>query len=193
MRFAEFRELVFDDVHRYAGRDGWGAVAGQFRIEPGFRITFWMRLSRFLRSRALTRWGAYHFAQWRFHAACRRAACCLDFTTEIGGGLYLPHAVGIVVNRRVVIGRNCNLSQHVTLGVSNRGPKQGNPVLGDRVYLGPGAVVFGAVTVGEDAAVGANAVVNRDVPPHTVVAGLPARPVSDKGSEGYINSVRPHE
>ncbi len=84
------------------------------------------------------------------------------------------------------MGANCNLSQDVTLGLSSRGEFFGCPTIGDRVYIGPGAKVFGAIHVGDDAAIGANAVVTRSVPARAVMIGAPARSVSQKGSEGYI-------
>jgi serine O-acetyltransferase len=60
------------------------------------------------------------------------------------------------------------------------------PTLADRVYVGPGAVIFGPVEIGQDAAIGANAVVTKSVPPRAVVAGAPARVVNRKGSFLYV-------
>lgn len=81
-----------------------------------------------------------------------------------------------MVNHRVRIGRNCNISHGVTLGQANRGRRTGVPVIGDGVYIGPGAKVVGAVTVGDNVAIGANCVVVDDVPDNAVVAGVPGRP-----------------
>lgn len=88
-----------------------------------------------------------------------------------------------------MIGENCNLSQGVTIGKANRDQEGGFPILGDRVYVGPGAKIFGSVRIGDDAAIGANAVVTKDVPAMGVVGGVPARLISDKGSVGYINKI----
>ena len=101
----------------------------------------------------------------------------------------MAHAYGIIVNRRCVIGRNCNLSQGVTLGVANRGAKAGTPTIGDQVYIGPGAVIFGSIQVGDDAAIGANCVVTKDVPEKGVVVGVPGKIISHEGSEGYVNQT----
>lgn len=88
---------------------------------------------------------------------------------EIGPGFYIGHFSGIVVGRGVHIGENCNISQGVTVG-SHRG----SPRIGDDVYLGPGAKLFGPISVGDHVAVGANAVVSRSVPSFsTVVTGQP--------------------
>ena len=106
---------------------------------------------------------------------------------QIGSGFYIGHFGGIVVNRDVVIGDNCNLSHGVTLGQSNRGDKAGCPTIGNNVYIAPGAVVVGRIHVGDFAAIGANAVVIGDVAEHTAVGGIPARAISSEGSEGYVN------
>ncbi len=109
--------------------------------------------------------------------------------TEIGEGLYIGHWGGIVVNPLVKIGKNCNLSQGVTIGQLNRGIKKGVPVIGNNVYIGPGAKVIGNIKIGDNVAIGANSVVVDDVPNNSVVIGVPAKIVSQKGSTGYINKI----
>src|SRR3546814_18245728 len=74
-----------------------------------------------------------------------------------------------------------------------RGGRRGAPVIGDRSFLGSGAKVIGGITVGAEAAIGANAVVTRDVPERGVVGGIPAKLLSDQGSDGYINRLAPPE
>lgn len=101
---------------------------------------------------------------------------------EIGEGLYIGHFGPIIVNGKSRLGRNCNLSQGVTIGVVQRGERQGVPVIGDRVYIGPNAIVIGGIEVGHDAAIGAGAVVTRAVPPLAVMAGNPAKILSHDGS-----------
>lgn len=191
MNGGELQHLVAADLYRYDRAAGWSGFVRTFLREPGFRLTCLLRLCRHLRSQAWSRWGGYHLCKFWFRRLSLKLGVCLDFTTDIGPGLYLPHPFGIVVNRRCRIGANCNLAQHVTLGLKSREPLAGCPVIGDRVYLGPGAVVIGAVTVGDEAAIGANAVVTRDVPPRAVAAGVPAKILSQRGSDGYINDCLP--
>ena len=95
----------------------------------------------------------------------------IPYSTRIGGGLYLGHFGGIVVNAASVIGRNCNISHGVTLGQANRGGNAGVPVLGDRVYIGPGAKLVGGVEISSGVAIGANCVVTKDAPTNAVVVG----------------------
>ena len=110
----------------------------------------------------------------------------IPVSAAIGGGLHMRHTYGVVIHSDARVGLDCNLSQGVTIGIGGRGDRRGVPWLGDRVYVGPGAKLFGPISVGTDSAVGANAVVNRDVPRHVVVAGVPARVVSTAGSTGLV-------
>jgi serine O-acetyltransferase len=63
------------------------------------------------------------------------------------------------------------------------------PVIGDNVYIGPGAKIIGRVNMGSGVAIGANAVVTKDVPDNAVVVGVPAKVISYNGSKGYINKT----
>lgn len=108
----------------------------------------------------------------------------LPYRAELLPGLYIGHFGPVLVNDGARIGTGCNLSQGVTIGVSGRGRKRGAPVIGDHVYLGPGAVVSGPITVGDAAVVGANSFVGRDVAAGTTVIGVPARRASESGSVG---------
>ena len=103
----------------------------------------------------------------------------LPVTTDIGGGLMLPHPNGVVVHPKSVIGPNCILFQQVTLGGNGGG--SGVPRLGGHVRVGPGARILGPVAVGDNAVIGANAVVLRDVPAGVVVVGVPARILRNEG------------
>ena len=69
--------------------------------------------------------------------------------TEIGPGLYIGHFGGIIVSGRVRIGANCNLSQGVTLGLSRAANGPAPPLIGDRVYIGPQAILIGGPDRGE--------------------------------------------
>jgi serine O-acetyltransferase len=107
---------------------------------------------------------------------------CLPAECEIGPGLYIGHFGPVIVHPRARLGANCNLSQGVTLGAKQSGAKAGAPTLGDRVYVGPNAVVIGAIQIGNDVAIGAGAVVLEDVPDRGVVVGNPGRLVNRQGS-----------
>lgn len=146
-----------------------------------------MRTCAFLRAQPWSRYGLYHLCLCWHRRQQVRYGVYLDFSTQVGPGLYLGHLNGIVINRRAVIGSNCTLSHQVTLGITHeRSRHPGCPVIGDRVYLGCGAKVLGGVRLGDDSAVAPNAVVVADVPAMAVVGGIPARVLSHQGSAGYV-------
>lgn len=112
--------------------------------------------------------------------------CEFPNTAEIGEGVYIPHPYSIVIHMDTQIGNNCILSQNITIGVGGRGDKSGVPKIGDRVYIAPGAKIFGAITIGNDVAIGANAVVTKDLPDNAVAVGIPAKIINYKGSQDFI-------
>jgi serine O-acetyltransferase len=102
---------------------------------------------------------------------------------QIGPGLRIVHFGGITISPWVLVGRNCAIAQNVTLGAEGHGDNYGAPVIGNDVFIGPGARVFGKITVGNNVKIGANAVVYRDVPNDAVVALDPGfRIISLKGN-----------
>lgn len=105
---------------------------------------------------------------------------------RIGPGLYIGHFGQIILHSDVVMGRDCNLSQGVTLGLAERDGVWGVPTVGDRVYIAPGAKVIGPIHLADGTVVGANAVVTRSTAPNDVVAGIPAKVISTKGSGEFI-------
>lgn len=95
----------------------------------------------------------------------------LASNTTIGGGLYIAHPIGTVIYAEQ-IGRNCSIIAAVTVGMRNEWTF---PIIGDGVFVGAGARVLGGIEVGDDAVIGANAVVINDVPTGATVVGIPAR------------------
>ncbi len=93
--------------------------------------------------------------------------CTLAPGAEIGGGLILPHPVGIVVGNGVIVGPRAWIFHHVTLGGSPG--KEGMPVIGSDARIYTGAVVAGPVVIGDGVGIGANSVVTCDVPSGVMV------------------------
>lgn len=92
---------------------------------------------------------------------------------EFGPGFVLIHSDGVVINGSVKAGSNVKIEHQVTIGAERRQ----SPVIGNDVFIGAGAKIVGPVKIGDGARIGANAVVVHDVPPHTTVVGIPAKPV----------------
>lgn len=101
--------------------------------------------------------------------------------TPIGPGLFVSHGQGTILSAER-IGANLQVHQGVTVGWDYRGERR--PIVGDDVFIGAGAKVLGAITVGDGARIGANAVVVCDVPAGATAVGIPARiRLSDPGPQ----------
>lgn len=94
---------------------------------------------------------------------------------RFGVGVFIDHATGIVVGETAIIGDNVSILQDVTLGGTGKETGDRHPKVGDGVLLSAGAKVLGNITIGEGARIGAGSVVLKAVPPHTTVAGVPAK------------------
>lgn len=129
--------------------------------------------------------GKWH--KMRFH----RLSVRLGFTIPpnvFGPGLSIPHYGTIVVHGNVRAGKNCRLQEGVTIGATNGSHEAA--VIGDNCYFGSGAKVIGAVRIADDVAVGANAVVTKDIEESgTTWAGIPAKKISDQGSRSNLCSA----
>jgi serine O-acetyltransferase len=187
MGFRGVLQLVASDLFRHEGRTDALAFCRCIAKNPGFNCTFWFRMASCARGESLIiRIFSPLLALVKHHYEIKYGIS-IPRTAQIGPGFYIGHFGGIVVHGDCRIGRDCNISQSVTLGVTNRGRRAGVPTIGDRVYVGPGAKIIGAVRIGSNVAVGANAVVTHDVPDNAVVAGVPAKIISYAGSVGYID------
>jgi putative colanic acid biosynthesis acetyltransferase WcaB len=104
----------------------------------------------------------------------------LRFKTRVGPRLRLFHGQALVVHETTVIGADCILRQSTTIGNKTLPDGSGgpSPVLGNGVDVGSNAIILGAITIGDGAVIGAGAVVLKDVPARAVVAGNPARIIS---------------
>jgi serine O-acetyltransferase len=103
-------------------------------------------------------------------------SCIIGRGAEFGPGFVLIHSQGVVINGEVCGGCNVFVEHQVTIGAE----RQQSPRLGSDIFIGAGAKIIGAVTVGDGSRVGANAVVVHDVPPGATVVGIPARVVRQR-------------
>ncbi len=93
----------------------------------------------------------------------------------IGSGFFIDHGMGVVVGETSEIGVDVTLYHGVTLGGTSLEKGKRHPTIGDRVVIGAGAKVLGAITIGDDSRIGANAVVVKSVPANSVVVGVPGQ------------------
>ncbi|KAI9132422.1 serine acetyltransferase [Acaryochloris sp. CCMEE 5410] len=101
----------------------------------------------------------------------------LPANTKIGKNLQLQHGFSLVINRHVTIGKDCIIRHSTTIGnkILSDGSVSSSPIIGDHVEIGCNVVILGPIEIGDNAVIGAGAVVVSDVPAHAVVAGNPAK------------------
>jgi len=104
---------------------------------------------------------------------------------RIGEGLFIDHGMGIVIGETAEIGDDCHILQGVTLGGTSMHRTKRHPTLGNRVTVGAGAKLIGAVEIGDNARIGAGSVVVTNVPANATVVGVPGHVVAyhDPGSD----------
>jgi serine O-acetyltransferase len=143
----------------------------------------------------------YRFGRWRYGIRSRIVRMPFSFCYKIlkfwsemllgtelpceaviGRRLVIEHIGGIVVSGDAIFGDDCTLRNGVTVGLRHKGVR-GSPHIGDRVDIGAGAKLLGPIRIGDDAAIGANAVVLCDVPANSIAVGIPARILARKTSE----------
>jgi len=140
---------------------------------PGLHAVWGHRLGHWLWCRDMKLAG-------RVVSALVRSATGVDIhpAATIGTGLFIDHATGVVIGQTAEIGNGVTLYQGVTLGGTSLEPGKRHPTVEDRVTIGAGAKVLGPVVIGQASRIGANAVVVRDVPPDSVVVGIPGQVIA---------------
>jgi serine O-acetyltransferase len=182
----KLREIIYSDLYRYYGRADLWTLLKAFVPGNEYQYLFWMRVCRWADERSWIWIGLKIFSWLLLRRYMFKYGIIISYKTEIGPGFYVGHFGGIVISYKARIGKNCNISQGVTIGQSYRGERRGTPTLGDGVFVGPGAKLFGNIKVGNNVAVGANCVVTRDVPDNAVIIGVPGKVISFKGAHEFI-------
>src|SRR5512132_3226584 len=122
-------------------------------------------------------WGAglLTLARWVSHVSRFMTGIEIHPAARLGRGLFIDHGMGLVIGETAEVGENVTLLQGVTLGGTSLKREKRHPTLQDHVVVGTGAAVIGAITIGAGSRIGAGSVVVRDVPPNSVVVGVPGK------------------
>lgn len=139
--------------------------------EPDFRLVFWFRLYSFCCRKGFNR------ISYLMYARCKRRYR-VDIAREatIGGGLRITHGFDIIIGPEAVVGNDVIIFNGVTVGYRiRRNGTDGMPKIGSQVLIGTGAKLLGPITVGDNARIGANAVVLESVGDGCTAVGNPAR------------------
>lgn len=165
--FHKNREVIKADVDR------WIKI---YEVNRGEKKSFLYLLSFFPEFRNLF---YYRVGAWKFllNPICPKMPSLYILTDKIGKGLFIQHGFATIIAAKS-IGENCWINQQVTVGFSN---KTAAPYIRDNVTINAGAKVIGGVRVGNNAVVGANAVVVKNVPDNCTVVGVPAQIIKRNG------------
>jgi serine O-acetyltransferase len=172
-RIKEEIAVVFD--RDPAARNTWEVVT----CYPGFHAMLTHRLAHRL-------WGAGLKWLARFVSHIGRWATGIEIHpgAAIGRRFFIDHGMGVVIGETAQIGDDCTLYHGVTLGGTSWAKGKRHPTLANGVVIGAGAKILGPITIGENAKVGSNAVVVKDVPPGATAIGIPARVVESAEPAG---------
>lgn len=151
-------------LHQNGGAGFVKALMQTLFLERGFKFTFWWRLAGVKSILKPFVWFCYRYYSSKYGIQ-------INTSTRIGGGLYIGHGMGVVINPTAIIGKNFTISQFCTIG-SNKGKAA---VIGDNVYIAPNVCIVENVHIGNNSSVGAGSVVIHDIPQNAVAAGCPAK------------------
>ena len=102
---------------------------------------------------------------------------------QIGKDFFIDHGGGVVIGETAEIGDNVTIYQGVVIGGTTTDPIKRHPTLGDNIVVGTGAKLLGPIKIGDNVKIGANSVVVHDVPPNSVVVGVPGRIMAKVGKK----------
>lgn len=176
-----FINFIKTDLYRYKG--SFSGFLPTYLFNRGFRLLCYHRFGNSIKFRPLK----FVFRAYYQHIQ-NKYSIDLPLSVILGQGIYIGHAFAIAINKKCIIGNNINISQCVTIGMKQTGNNKGVPILGNNIYIGPGAAIIGGVVIGDNVVIGANSVVTKDIPNDAVVAGIPAKILSFKGSNGIVNN-----
>ncbi len=126
----------------------------------------------------LWRWRLRWLARLLSHISRWLTGIEIHPAAQIGRRFFIDHGMGVVIGETAEIGDDCTLYHGVTLGGTSWQKEKRHPTLGNNVVVGAGAKVLGPIHVGDDARIGSNSVVVKDVPPGATVVGIPGRVVA---------------
>jgi len=170
---------IRDDIRSVFGRDPAARTALEVVVcYPGLHAVWGHRLAHWLwthRLRMVARW----------LSQLVRAATGIEIHpgATVGSRLFIDHGMGVVIGETAELGADVTLYHGVTLGGTSWAKGKRHPTLEDRVVVGAGAKILGAITIGADSRIGANAVVVKSVPRNSVVVGVPGQ---------IVQRSRPH-
>ena len=174
----DLKRYVRQDMERNGIRVGGAKSWIKIHVNPRLWFTYNLRYYEYYHNKRTNLWN--RGLRLFYYIIHKHLSYKLGFTiyaNNFGPGLYIAHYGTIIVNKGCRIGDNCTIHACVNIGFSGG-------TIGNNVYIGPGAKIIKPVHIGNNVSIGANAVVNEDVPDNCVVAGVPAKIIKYKNADG---------
>ncbi len=178
-----------NDIRAVFDRDpaarSWYEIVAAY---PGLHALWFYRMSNWLWTHRL-----FWLGRVTSHIGRSMTGIEIHPGARIGSGFFIDHGMGVVIGETAEVGANVTLYHGVTLGGTSWNKGKRHPTLQDDVVVGAGAKILGPITIGSGTRVGANAVVVKDVPPDSVVVGVPGRVTHRAGEKvSYVDHGHTH-
>lgn len=186
-RHLSVRQVIAEDIRRTYEHVGGGTLKRMiwcFRT-PGLHAIVTYRVGHWLlRQPLLVRLFLKPLYVYQWHRMRAKWGIEISPYAKIGKGMLVYHFGGVIIGSEAVIGENFSVSHDVTIGLSGQGPRRGAPTIGDNVYVAPGARIAGRIRIGHHAKIGANVVIEKDVPDYALVQVAPPKMMTFPGFYG---------
>jgi serine O-acetyltransferase len=178
MHFSQLKSYWHAEVIGTKKSFSYWRIFTRLRNKPSLSFLFWWRLANYLYSNGHKR------TAYRIHSRLKaRFACDIMLGATIGEGLSIAHHVGIVISKRVIAGKNLQLTQNTIIGKSGNSD-EAEIVIGDNVFIGTNSCIIGDfISIGDNVTIAAMSFVNKDIPSNSKV-------ITKKITEVKDDSVR---
>lgn len=169
-------EYIKSDLYRYYGKCNLKTFIYGYIKNKCFRFTTYLRMCN---GKGIIKYIGLFF--WILN---RNKSIQIHYKTKIGYGFYIGHYAPIFINKNVIIGNNCNISQCCTIG-SNIDKAA---LIGDNVYIGPNVCIIDDVKIGNNVTIGAGSIVTKDIPDNATAVGNYAKVINYNNPKKFIKN-----
>lgn len=190
MRLNRLIEYIKSDLYRYTEDTNLLSFIKTYIFRGSFRYIFWVRINSAVVHSTLFKYTLFPITWLIWSRYSYKYGISIPYKTKIGYGLKVNHFSGIIINSNSTIGDNVTICQGVTIGNNEIMNDVKSPIIQDCVYIAPGAKIIGNIVIGDNAIVGANSVVVKDIPSKKIVGGIPAKIIKDNPRDDVKNQYK---